>query len=86
MDVRDQLACASATTAQVAAFTALDKLQDFRPAEQVAGAALLFAMLVRRFNVDARDVLAQTDRRIADALNDPRLRAIQQYLATEISG
>lgn len=84
MNIADQLACASARTSQRAAFAALDKLQDFPPAEQVAGAALLFAMLVRHFNVDVRDVLAQTDRRIADALNDPQLRAIRQYLGEEI--
>lgn len=84
MDIRDQLACASTRQAQGAAFTALDKLQDFPPAQQIAGAALLFALLVRRFNVDVRDVLAQTGRRIDDALKDPQLRAIKQYLGEEL--
>jgi hypothetical protein len=82
--MRDQLASVSTLKAQIAAFSALDKLQDFPPAEQVAGAALLFVMLVRHFDADARDVLVSTGRRIADALNDPRYRAIQQYLGEEI--
>jgi hypothetical protein len=82
--MRDQLSAVSTLKAQIAAFSALDKLQDFAAAEQVAGAALLFVMLVRHFEADARDVLAQTDRRIADALNDPRYLAIRQYLKEEI--
>jgi hypothetical protein len=82
--LRDQLASVSTLRAQIAAFAVIDKLQDLRPAEQVAGAALLFAMLARHFHVDPREVLMQTDRRIADALKDPRFRAIREYLKEEI--
>lgn len=82
--MRDQLASVSTLRSQIAAFSVIDKLQGLPPAEQVAGAAMLFAMLTRHFKVDPRDVLAQTDRRIADALKDPRYVALRQYIGNEL--
>jgi hypothetical protein len=84
VNIKDQLNNVSSTGAQDAAFRILKQLQTLSPARQVAGAALLFRLLAARYHLDVRDVLAQTDRRIADALKDPQQRAIKQYLAEEL--
>jgi hypothetical protein len=83
MNVRDQLNSATSQQAQAVAFLLLDKLQE-NPGQLVAGAALLFDLVVRRFGIDPREALAQADRRIADALKDPQQRAISQYLKEEL--
>jgi hypothetical protein len=82
--MRDQLNSVSVRKAQHAAFRILDQMQDLPPAEQVAGAAMMFSLLCKHFNVDPREAHAQADRRIADALKDPQLRAIKQYLREDL--
>lgn len=85
--MRDQLNSVPTIVAQRVAFEILDVIQKQQsPAARVAGAALLFALLVRRFNVDPREALLQADRRIADSLKDPHLRAIRMYLDKELPG
>ena len=87
----DPLNSVSPHQAGVVAFEALTRLQTYPPAEQIAGTALLYAALVRRFKVDPRDALVQAQRRLTDAL-DPsinrkpgdQIRALREYMRNEL--
>lgn len=92
MNLTDNLNSVPAVTALRTAFTCIDRIQDEHPAEQVAGAAVLFVALCRRFSVDPRIAMLGASERITDALNDMKanrapneyVRAITSYLNTEI--
>jgi len=91
LNLNDPLSRVTPQQAAQAAFVAVDRLQDLHPAHQVAGAAMLFAMVCRRFDVDPRELLMQTDRRLADALranaNDKPgdiVRALRMYLKENV--
>lgn len=89
--ITDALNSVSPHQAGVVAFEALTRLQIHSPADQIAGIALLYAALVKRYRVDPRSALEAADRRLADAL-DPtinrkpgdQVRALREYMRNEL--
>ena len=88
----DALNSVSAHRAGEVAFAAIDAIQGEPPAEQIAGAALLFQILLRRWRLDPRDVLPASGRRLEDALTpNPNakpgevVRALRAYVREDLS-
>jgi hypothetical protein len=84
--MNDALTSVSAPRAAQVAFGIIDGLQAVPPAEQVAGAAMLFQALLRRYRLNPREVLPASGRRLEDALtlNTPQTYALREYLNKEI--
>lgn len=90
----DQLNSVTAEDASQTAFLIISAIQDLDQAEQVAGAAFLFLLLAKRFDLSpgrTRRVLEQSEARLADCLtpqakSEPGeyARAIRQYLKDEL--
>lgn len=70
-----------------AAFVAIDKLQDYTPAEQVAAMGLLLNLLCRAHKVDAREVMVTADNRIVRGFraNNQHVMALLHYFKVDIT-
>ena len=84
--MNDALNSVTADRAAQVAFGIIDSLQALPPAEQVAGASMLFQALLRRYRLNPRDILPASGRRLEDALtkNLPNTYALREYLNKEI--
>jgi len=86
MTTRDELNSMSpAKAVQVAYFTAT-QLQDFRPAEQVAGVALFLNELCEQVGIDARETLNKGGRMAVDAdtFYQREVKALRDYIKGEL--
>lgn len=91
MNLTDALNSVTPHQAGVVAMSALDRLQGFSPADQLAGAALLVAAICQRTGEDVRELLVQAERRLADAARfdhnakpGETCRALHAYIEGEL--
>ena len=94
MNITDQLNQVSPEDASRAAFIAVTGIQDLSPGEQVTGAAMLFILLAKRFDLSTGRtlrVLEQSEVRLKDCLDadvnrkpGEYARALREYMATEL--
>lgn len=76
----------SSHRAVMSAYAALDSIQGLPPAEQVAGAAVLFTALCDRLALDPSQLIDASRRRLKDDDNFVRVevRALYEYVAKEL--
>ena len=91
MNITDAFNSVSPQRASEVAFGVIDTLQSLPPAEQVAGASMLFHVLLKKYDMDPREVLPSSARRMLDALTpNPNAkpgditRALRDYIEKEI--
>ena len=70
------------------AYSLVNVLQNFRPADQVTALGLATAIVCQKANVDVRELLAKTNRmqRVGDELNVRELEALRAYVQGELKG
>ena len=70
------------------AYSLVNVLQDYRPAEQVTALGLAVAIVCQEADVDVRELLAKTKRmqRVGDELNVRELEALSAYVRGELKG
>ena len=85
--MKDQMKSMSSQAIQTAAFKILDAVQRIPPAEQAAGASLMFLLIMKKYNIGPRESMYMAERVLKDCLSEGRgeqVRAIQNYLDKEI--
>lgn len=83
---RDKLNNCSLQDGAIAAMTVIDRLQNFRPEQQVVGAAAAFVAICEHLNVELQDVMTVTKNMIADARRRklPEFDAVDLYVRNEL--
>ena len=85
--MRDQLHSMSSYAIQTAAFKILDAVQRLPAHEQVGGTALMFLLIMKKYNMEPREAMHMSETVFRDCLSEGRgeqIRAIQNYLDKEI--
>lgn len=82
----DRLAQVNAYRVGPAAYTLLDKLQQFTPEEQVAGFAVAFNLLCRKLQCHQGNALQVAERILQESGKKiPEIRGFLMYLEKEIT-
>lgn len=90
MNITDRIASMPNSKALAHAFGLLDLTQDHPPAEQVLASAIMLLLWCQRYNIDPRDVLTTSARRIKDALdeqgpgNQKHVYAIKHFMKADV--
>ena len=85
--MRDQLHSMSSHSIQTAAFKILDAVQRLPAHQQVGGAALMFLLIMKKYDMGPREAMHMSESVFKDCLSEGRgeqIRAIQNYLREEI--
>ena len=85
--MKDQLHSMSSYAIQTAAFKILDAVQRIPAHQQVAGSALMFLLIMKKYNMGPREAMHMAEQVFKDCLSEGRgeqIRAIQNYLDKEI--
>lgn len=85
MTTRDQVNSMDPKRAVMAAYDIASKLQDFRKAEQIAGAALFLGEVCAVLGLDVRELHNQSARMAADAdtFFSREVKALRDYIKGE---
>lgn len=80
------LSTTSAHDAVTAAYAAVSAIQTMPPAQQVAGAAVLFVALCEVLNLDRSEVMNKAQRMtlVADSYYTTTVRSLREYIKQEI--
>lgn len=82
----DQLHSMTSFELQTAAFKILDAIQRLPSHQQVGGAALMFLLIMKRYNYGPRKAMHMAEQVYKDCLSEGRgeqIRAIENYLKHE---
>jgi len=84
---RDKLNNCSLTDGAVASLTVIDRLQKFKPEEQVVGLAATFLLVCEHYRVSVQDVMTVTKNMIHDARRRhvPEFDAVDLYVRNELA-
>ncbi len=85
--MKDQLYSMTSHSIQTAAFKILDAVQRLPAHEQVGGAALMFLLIMKKYDMGPRQAMHMSEQVFQDCLTEGRgeqIRAIQNYLREEL--
>ena len=85
--MKDQLHSMTSFDIQTAAFKILDAIQRQPAHQQVAGASLMFLLIMKKYDMKPREAMQIAEQVFKDCLSEGRgeqIRAIQNYLREEL--
>lgn len=86
MSAKNELAVTNARDAVTAAYQAVSTLQDFKPAQQVAGVSILFHIIAEQLGLSPSELLNKAERMTADAdtYYSREVKALRDYVRGEL--
>jgi len=86
MNIKDKCTGADKTKVCTTAFAAADSLQDYAPADQVLGSAVLFLLWCRRYGVDPKEMMTISAQLLTQGIreNNQHVGALTHFMRVDI--